>query len=227
MARRRRTYGRKRKVNLLPVIIILFAAIAIIVLTMKFFSSNDYISQIKYVLSSEIKSISGSVSKVSEIDTEVYVNNGITYTNQHKGKISLNTFDDNVPEIKTFLDSIKNLNKDQIVSELPAKQNGYYWFNINVVTEDKFLIFNNEEEFTFNLYYDIEEEKIYVKEKYYDVFSKKNNKAKLQGYKADENYKKLIQELTLENNAGNAENASPQFPALFNYLISSSYHKKR
>lgn len=205
MARRRRTYSRKKKVNLLPVIIILFVAIAIVVLTMKFFSSSDYISQINYVLSSEIKSITGSVSKVSEIDTEVYVNNGITYTNQHKGKISLNNFDGNVPDdldkaetAKAILDSLKNLNEDQIVSELPPKQNGYYWFNVNVVIEDNFLLFKNEEEFSFNLYYDIEEEKVYVKEKYYDEFSKKNNKVKLQGYKADENYKSLIHNLALE-----------------------------
>ncbi|MDD4781225.1 MAG: hypothetical protein PHT02_11595 [Tissierellia bacterium] len=195
MARRRVKYSRKRRINILPVIIIVFAVAAVVVLMMKLFSSRDYVSQLNYVLSSDVKLISGNVSKVSEVDTEVYVNDGITYTNQHKGKIHVNDLNE-AGKIRIFLDSLKNLSEDSVVSELPSKQSGYYWLHVNVIVEDNFLLFKNEEEYAFNFYYDIEDEKVYVKEKFYDEFSKKNNKVKLQGYNADENYKKLIEELT-------------------------------
>lgn len=207
MARRRITYGRKKKrINLLPVIIIVFAVVAVVVLIMKLFSTKDYITQINYVLSSEIKSISGNVSKVSEVDTEVYVNDGIVYTNQHKGKTNINNFYGNVTDglledpgtARNLLDSLKSLRVDGVVSELPQKPEGYYWLHINVLVVDNFLLFKNEKENSFNFYYDISDEKVYVKEKYYDEFNKKNNKVDLQGYNVDENFKKLIEELTTQ-----------------------------
>lgn len=197
MARRRRiTYSRKKRINILPVIIIVFAVAALVVLVMKLFSSKDYISQINYVLSSEIKSISGNITRVSEVDTRVYVNDGIIYTNQHKGKTKINSLDGE--KARNLLESLGNLSEEGLVEELPQKQDGYYWLDFDVIIEDNFLLFKNEEEYNFNFYYDIQEEKVYVKEKYYDEFSKKNNKIKLQEYRADDIYKRLIQEVTLE-----------------------------
>lgn len=191
MGRRRRTYSKRKRINLIPIVLILFVFIIVAVLIMDLFSSNNYIKQINHVSSSDIELISGSINRVSEVDAEVYVNDGIIYTNQYKGKNNLKNLDE-VDTAKALLEGLKGLEKDELVSELPPKQDGYYWFNINVIAQDKFLIFKNEKEFNFNLYYSIEDEKVYVKEKYYDEFSKKNNNLKFQGYKADGNFKNLI-----------------------------------
>lgn len=202
MARRRSVYGKKKRINIIPILIILLLVALLVFIVMKLFPKNDYADTVDEVLSFDILKITGSISTVSSIDTEVYENDKIRYTNKHDNIKKLNSFDgtitgdlDEVGTAKILLEDLNRLQKSSLVTELPKKDNGYYWFDLNVVVEDDFLIFEGEDEYHFDLYYDKEENIVYVKEKYYDEFSKKNNKLQLQGYIADEQYQKLIEEL--------------------------------
>ncbi len=203
MARRRSNmYGKKRKINYGRIILLVALLILLIFISLNLFRKNDYSSKIEEVLNSEIIDISGTISGVSEVDINVYANEGISYTNQHDGIKKLNSFDGTFPSdldevgiAKVLLENLAKAEEYALVSNLPKKENGYYWFHVNFVVEDNFLIFENQDEYNFDLYYDIENGKIYVKEKYYNEFSQKNNKLKFKEYEADEEFKSLITEL--------------------------------
>ena len=204
MGRRRSTYSRKKKINFKPIIIILLVLVFFAAIGVKIFSSNDYTTQIEEILSSNILKTTGAVSNISSVDIKVYSNDGIKYTNKHESIIKLSSFDSSIQEdmgkvdaVKKILENLGKLEEAETVNELSPKQNGYYWIDINLVAEEKTLIFKSEEDYNIDLYYDISEQKIYVKNKYYDEFSKKNNKSKLKTYKVNDKYKKLIEELSM------------------------------
>ena len=199
MARRKRVYSKRRRINYKRIALLVLAIIVLIFLVSKIFKKNSYISKVDQVLNSEISMISGSISSVSKIDARVYENDGIKYTNQHEGIKKHVTFDgslsddmDKVSDAKILLENLVKSEKTETLEELPAKEDGYYWLEADVVTKDKVLLFTQEIEYNFDLYYDIENEVIYVKEKYYDEFSKKYNKTKLQGYKASDEFTKTL-----------------------------------
>ena len=203
---RRRTYGRKKSINFLPIIIVLLVLIIIVAIGVKIFSANDNISQIEEILSSDILKTAGAISSTSSVDTKVYSNDGIKYTNKHENIVRIDDFNSTIPEdsdkvltVKTILDKLENLEKAETVKELSPKQNGYYWIDINLNVDEQILIFDNEEEYNIDLYYDIAEQKIYVKNKYYNEFSTKNNKVKLQGYKVNDEFKSLIEKIAKTN----------------------------
>ena len=203
---RRRTYRRKKSINFLPIIIALLVLIIIVALSVKIFSANDNISEINEIISSDLLKTSGTISNTSSIDTKVYSNDGIKYTNKHENIIRINDFNSSLPEdlekvqtVKTILEKLGDLEKTETVKEISPKQNGYYWIDVNLVVEENLLIFNKEEEYNIDLYYDISEQKIYIKNKYYNEFSTKNNKVKLQGYKVNDEYKALIEKLAMVN----------------------------
>lgn len=203
MAKRKRVYSKKRmKINYKRIGILLAAIIILIFFTSKIFKKNSYTSKIKEALNSNINQITGSISTVSKVDATVYENDGITYTNQHEGIIKHIKFDKNAflnadkAEIsKTLFEELLKSEKAIIVTELPAKDSGYYWLETDISSKNKV---KKQTEYNFDLYYDIENETIYVKEKYYDEFSKKYNKTKFQGYKATkefaDNLEKMIQQ---------------------------------
>lgn len=202
MARRRSNYGRKKKIKIKPVLLLILILIVIVASGIKMLSSKTYIDQINEALSSNIIKTTGSVSNTSSIDTKVYLNKGIKYTNKHDNIIKINSFDSSIPEdlnkaetAKKLLKNIGELENSGLVNELSPKKDGYYWIDINTVAEKNKLIFKTEEEYNFDIYYDIAEQKVYVKNKYYDEFNKKNNKTKLQSYKANEECKGIIEEL--------------------------------
>ena len=202
---RRRTYGRKRKLNILPILVLILALVIIVALGVKIFSPNYSISQIKELKSANILKTEGTISTTSSVDTKVYSNGGIKYTNKHENIIRLNNFNSTMPEdsdkiitVQSLLEKLGDLEELGTVKELVPKPNGYYWINVNVTAEEKKLIFNSSKEYNINLYYDIEEQKIYIKNKYYDEFSTKNNKVKLQGYKVNDEYKDLIEKLAMK-----------------------------
>jgi len=194
MARRRNNiYGKKRKVNYGRILGLAAVIILLIFFIFTVFRKDDYVTKVNEVLNSEIAEISGTISSVSAVDINVYSNDGIRYTNQHKNIKRLNSFDDTA---KILMENFAQAKETSLVAGLPEKENGYYWLEVNFVVENNTFIFENNEECNFDLYYDIEDEKIYAKEKYYNEYSKKNNKLELQGYEADEEFKKLITELT-------------------------------
>lgn len=206
MGRRRHTYGRRKKINIKPIIILVLILSVIVALGIKISSSGDYAAKIDEILSSNILKTTGNISSTSSIDTHVYSNDGLKYTNKHENIIKLNSFDSGVQgdeskteTVKKLLDNLSNLEDAGIINELSPKESGYYWIDVNMVVSEKMLIFNSEDEYNLDLYYDIAEQKVYIKNKYYDEFSKKNNKAKLKAYKANDEYKKLIEELAKSN----------------------------
>lgn len=203
---RRRTYGRKRKINILPILILLLVLVIIVALGVKIFSSNYSISQIEKLKSADILKTEGTISSTSSVDTKVYSNDGIKYTNKHENIIRVNSFNSAIPEdsdktqaVKSLLEKLEDLEAIGTIKELVSKPNGYYWIDVSVTTEEKkFSIFKSEEEYNLDLYYDVEEQKIYIKNKYYDEFSTKNNKVKLQGFKVNDEYKSLIEKLVMK-----------------------------
>lgn len=203
MARRRSNmYGKKRKINYGRIIGLAALLFLLVFLIFNIFKKDDYVSKLDEVLNSEIVEITGSISSVSSVDITVYSNDGIRYTNQHENIKRLNSFDgtvsDDLNEAETTKKLMENLaaaKETSLTATLPEKENGYYWMDVNFVVKDNVIIFENNESYNFDLYYDIENEKIYVKEKYYNEFSTKNNKLKFQEYEADEEFKNLITEL--------------------------------
>ncbi len=202
MARRRSMYGKKRKINYGRVMLLLLILAAIIALIFSFFKKDEYIGVIDKVLKAETREISGTVSSVSGVDTAVYSNNGIRYTNQHENIKKLNSFDsakaedaENAGKVKRLFEILLKAKKSALTKDLPLKEDGYYWIDADFVIKSKKLIFSDEDEYNFDLYYDKDTKTAYIKEAYFSEFSKKNNKQKLQGYEATEEFTKLIEEL--------------------------------
>jgi len=203
MARRRSNmYGKKRKINYGRILGLASFIILLVFLISTVFKKTDYMTKLDEVLNSDIAEISGTISGVSAVDINVYSNNGIRYTNQHKSIKQLNSFNGTISEdldkagtAKILMENLTKAKETSLITSLPEKENGYYWLDVNFVIENNILIFEKNEEYNFDLFYDIEEQKIYAKEKYYNEYSKKNNKLELQGYEADEEFKKLITEL--------------------------------
>ncbi len=202
---KRGTFRRKKRINILPIIIIILVLVIIIALGVKILSPNYTIPQIEELKSVDILKTNGTISIISSVDTKVYSNDGIKYTNRHENILNIDSFNSSIPEdsdkiqtVKSLLEKLKDLEEVGKVKELISKTDGYYWINISLTAEKKMLVFNSEEEYNFDLYYDIEEENIYIKNKYYDEFSTKNNKVKLLGYKVNDEYKSLIEKLAVK-----------------------------
>ena len=202
---KKRIYSKRKKINLIPVIIILAVA-AIVFATVwggsKLLSSKDYGKQIDEVFENDILKTTGSVFNVSKVNINVYSVGGIKYTNRHDDIVKINSFDSTLEEdatkasdAKALLQKITTLSKEESKTELLTKNSGYYWIRIGLTSNEKILFISNEENYIFDLYYDKEDKIIYVKEKYFDEFSMKNNTTKLIAYKADEESQKLIEDL--------------------------------
>lgn len=202
MAKRKRVYSKKRRINYKRILLLVAVIVILILLVSRIFKKDSYISKVEEALNSEISQMSGIINTVSKIDTTVYENDGIKYTNQHEGIKKLMTFDgklsddmDKVVDIKILLENLLKSEENEVLAELPAKDDGYYWLETNIITKNKILFFNIENEYNFDLYYDIENKEIFVKEKYFDEFSKGNNKTKFQGYKATDEFVNMINRL--------------------------------
>ncbi len=202
MARRGRMYGKRRKINYGRIILLVLLLVVIIALISLFFRKDEYISVIDEALKKDITEISGSISSVSDVDITVYSNKGIRYTNQHEDIKRLDSFDGTKTEdlekvgiAKILFENLLKSGETVTVEELPLKKDGYYWLEAEFVAKDEKLFFSDEEKYDFDLYYDIETKNIYIKEEYYTEFSTKNNKQKLQGYEATEEFTRLIEEL--------------------------------
>lgn len=204
MARRARMYGKKRKINYGRILLLALILVAVIALVSLFFRKNEYIDKIDEALQSDINEISGTISSVSDVDITVYSNKGIRYTNQHVNVKKLNSFDgtkteelDKSGSVKILFENILKSKETVVIDDLPVKDDGYYWIDANFIVEDEKLFFSDEDEYNFDLYYDIETKTIYIKEEYFSEFSTKNNKQKFQGYEATEEFIRLIEELAL------------------------------
>lgn len=204
MARRRSMYGKKRKINYGRILLLVALLVAIIALVVLFFRKEKYISTIEDVLESNIINIEGTVNSISKIDFTVYSNKGIRYTNQHENIKKLVEFHvadsedvDNVENIKALFENLLKLQEASIVNSdsLPEKIDGYYWIDTDFTVENKNLIFSDDEEYSFDLFYDKESKIVYIKEEYFSEFSMKNNKLKLQSFKATDEFVNLIEEL--------------------------------
>lgn len=185
MARRKRVYSRRRRINYKRIVLLVAIIIVLILSVFKIFKKDSYISKIEEALNSEITQITATMSTVSIVDATIYENEGIKYTNQHEGIKRIVNIDETNEDKEKIITLFKNLTeseKTKIIVQLPEKHDGYYWIRATFVTKNKTLIFNTEKEYNFNLYYDIETKEVYVKEKYYDEFSKKYNKTKFAGY---------------------------------------------
>jgi hypothetical protein len=199
MARRKRVYSRRRRINYGRVALLVAVLVVIILLILKIFSKNRYISKVEEALEQEITRIAGSINTVSRIDATIYENEGIKYTNQHENIKRIMTFDGSLSEdmdkaggVKILLENLLISEKTEATAELPPKDDGYYWIEADIFTKNKVLVFNVEKEYNFDLYYDIENKTVYVKEKYYDEFSKKYNKVKFQGYSVTDEFRNII-----------------------------------
>lgn len=204
MARRRRRNSRRRNNRFIAIVLLLLVLAVSFVFAINIFRPKDNIKKINEILSLNSVNSICSISKISSVNTQVYSNKGIKYTNKHDNIIKLNSYDSSKEEdlkeilmTRTLLENLVELKTDETVMELPPKDDGYYWIKINFRVKEKVLIFKNEKQYNIDLYYDVVEEKIYIKNKYYEEFSTKNNKAKLTGYIVDENYKKLIEDLAM------------------------------
>jgi len=196
-------YSKKKKINYGRILFLLLILVVLIGLVFIIFKKNDYLGVVKEALDSKITKISGSVNSVSDVDYKVYSNNGIRYSNNHENIKKLNSFDEAKPEdlekakdVKLLFENLVKSKETSIVKDLPFKDNGYYWVEANFIAEDRKLLIKDEKEYNFDLYYDIEEKVVYIKEKYYNEFSKKNNKSELQGYKATDEFVRIIEGLT-------------------------------
>lgn len=202
MARRRGMYGKRRKINYKRIILLVLLLTVAVFAVSLLFRKNDYIGVIEDVIKSDINEISGTVNKVSDVDVTVYSNKGIRYTNQHENIIRLNSFDNtsetntkNSDDIKLLLENLVLSKETVLLDDLPKKDSAYYWIDADITVKDEKLFFKDEEKYNFDLYYDIEDKNVFIKEKYYSEFSTKNNKQKLQGYEATEEFIKTIEKL--------------------------------
>lgn len=203
MARRRGMYGKRRKINYKRVILLVLLLVVVAFAVSLLFRKNDYIGVIEDVITSDINEISGTVNKISDVDITVYSNKGIRYTNQHENIIKLNSFDNtnetntkNSDDVKLLLENLILSKETVLLEDLPKKDTEYYWIDADVIAKDEKLFFKDEEKYNFDIYYDIETKNVFIKEKYYSEFSTKNNKQKLQGYEATEEFVKTIEKLT-------------------------------
>lgn len=200
MARRRNMYSKKKRINYGRIFLLLLILVVLIGAVFLLFKKNDYIGVVTEALDAKITKISGSINSVSDVDYSVYSNDGIRYSNQHENIIKLNIIDgtntEDLENAKLLFQNLINSKETTKVDNLPLKENGYYWVDANLTVEDFKLFIKDENEYNFDLYYDIEEKTVYVKEKYYNEFSKKNNKLELQGYEATDEFIKAIEGLT-------------------------------
>lgn len=195
-------YRRKRKINYGRIVIVALLLIAVIALVSMLFRTHEYIGVIDEVLKADIREVSGTVNSASDIDINVYSNKGIRYTNSHENIKRLNSFDSaeaddsgKAGNVKKLFENLLKSKETSSVKDLPLKEDGYYWIDADFVVEDKKLFFGDEEKYSFDLYYDRENKTVYIKEKYFSEFSKKNNNQSLQGYEATDESVKLIEEL--------------------------------
>lgn len=194
MARRRRIYGKRRKIRYGRIALLLLIVVVVIFLVSIPFRKDKYLDVIDKVLQSDISEISGTINSVSNVDISVYSNDGIRYTNRHEDIKKLNSFSSANPDeaeradqVKKLFESIYKLKETVAVEDLPFKKDGYYWIDAE---------FRSKDEYNFDLFYDIENKTVYVKKEYYNEYSTKNNKQKLQGYEASDEFVQIIEKLT-------------------------------
>lgn len=195
-------YARRRKINYGRILLLVLVLAAIVVLVSFLFRKNDYMTVIDEALDSGTAKITGTVNHVSDVDITVYSNEGIRYANQHEGIKKLDSFDGTISDdsekterVRMLFESLLKLNQTSGTEDLPLTDDGYYWIDADFSVGEKSL-FGGNDVYNFDLYYDIESKVVYVKEKYYSEFSKKNNKQKLIGYQADDEFVRMIEELT-------------------------------
>lgn len=202
---KKRIYSKRKKINFLPVIIVLLIVIVLCTAVWggtKLLSAKDYDEQINEVFKNDILKTTGTVFSVSKVNINVYSVGGIKYTNRHDDIVKISSFDSTLEEdaqkssdAQTLLKNLNNLSKADSKAELLTKDDGYYWIRIGLTANEKVLFISDEENYIFDLYYDKEDKLIYLKEKYFNEFSMKNNTTKLTAYKADEDSQKLIENL--------------------------------
>ncbi|HBD62858.1 MAG TPA: hypothetical protein DC038_00325, partial [Clostridiales bacterium] len=156
-------YGRKRKIKYGRVMLLIVLFAAIVALLLSFFRKSDYAGVVDEVMKADIRSISGTISTVSDIDVRVYSKNGIRYTNQHEKIKYIDSFESSKSEDSAKADNIKRLfgnlyklKKTEVLDDLPFKEDGYYWVDSDFSVKGKKLFFGGDEEYNFDLYYDIE-----------------------------------------------------------------------
>lgn len=197
MARRRRIYGKKRKIRYGRIALLLLVVVVAVFLISIPFRKDKYLDVIDEALKSTINEVSGTINSVSAVDVGVYSNDGIRYTNRHEDIKRLNSFssanpddEEKVSQVKKLFESIYKLKETAALEELPLKKDGYYWIDAELHSKD---------EYDFDLFYDIETKTVYIKKEYYNEYSTKNNKQKLQGYEASEEFIQTIEKLANTN----------------------------
>jgi preprotein translocase subunit YajC len=197
MARRWRIYGKKRKIHYGRITLLLLIVVVVIFLISIPFRKEKYLDAIDKAVQSTTSEISGTINSVSDVDISVYSNNGIRYTNRHEDIKRLNSFSGANPDeaeraaqVKKLFESIYKLKETVAVEDLSLKKDGYYWIDAE---------FRGKDEYDFDLFYDIENKTVYIKTEYYNEYSTKNNKQKLQGYEASEEFVNTIEKLTNTN----------------------------
>lgn len=193
MARRKRVYSKRRRINYKRIALLVLVIILLIFLVSRIFKKNTYVAKVEEALNSEITAFTASFNTVSKVDANIYENEGIRYTNQHEG-IKRHPLDQE-DDVKKLLEFLVKSEKTDLVEDLAPKEDGYYWVEADIVAKHKLLFISKEKEYNFDFYYDIENDLIYVKEKYYEEFSKKYNKTKFQGYKAGAEFTDIIKNM--------------------------------
>ncbi|HHZ02801.1 MAG TPA: hypothetical protein GX396_07710 [Tissierellia bacterium] len=201
MARKKRMYSRRRRINYKGIFLLLAVIIVLIALLLNIFKKDSYISKIEEALESDIVQILGTLSTVTKIDATIYENDGIKYTNQHEGIKKIKTFDGTDQEkVKLLFKNLLKSQETEIVDNPKDIEEGYYWIEADIISKNKVLFFTKEKEYNFDFYYDIENNRVYVKEKYFDEFNKRYNKTKFQCLSVTDEFKNIIVEMTDTNN---------------------------
>lgn len=188
-------YKRKIKINYKRFLTSISIFVILTILLTRLLIREDYIDVLKKSLESDKINFSGTISSVSKIDTKVYTNDGLRYTNQHKDikRIQVIKQDsDKAQVLERLLHKLVSSNSSSKVSALPKIEDGYLWIETNIDSVDKVLFKDKKETYNFDIYYNINSNKIYTLEKYYNEYSVKNNKLKMQSYDSSDEIKELI-----------------------------------
>lgn len=188
-------YKRKIKINYKRFLTSISIFVILIILLSRLFVRENYIDVLKKSLESEKVSFGGTISSVSKVDTKVYSKNGLRYTNQHEDikRIQVITKDsDKAQVLERLLHKLVSANSSSKQSVLPKIEDGYIWVETTIDSVDKVLFKEKKDTYYFDIYYQKNSNKIYTLEKYYNEYSSKNNKLKLQSYEASDEIKELI-----------------------------------
>lgn len=201
---RKKIYAKRRRKKNLPIIAVIIAVGIVIYFASRIFSHNEYTSVVQKILDSDISYVSSKISSISAINAEIYSEGDIKYKNQHKDIVKISEYEIDTNEdlqeyniLKKVLEKLVVLDKLDLVKDIPEKDNGYYWVDLNIKIKNKIIVIKTNKDYYIDLYYDIDNKIIYTKEKYYDEFNKKNNKVEFIGYKVDEEMVELLDNLII------------------------------